>query len=181
MSGNVALWLTLVGYTALLVLAVRQLPKLWMHSARVAVWENVPAWWPLGDAMWRGLIRSAVVASGFGVVSDVFFLYILMRSANAREASLNDREMLLTVALTLLLGALFGAMATIILFNRPRSAVPPHLRAQPGAVTEWSAATRRWEARVAGAPAPLKPFLFLIFVLTGETVGGRRGRRDPER
>lgn len=48
-----------------------------------------------------------------------------------------------TALLVLTLGVGGFGMAAIVLFNRPRTLVPPYLRDQPGAVAEWLGTWRR--------------------------------------
>lgn len=48
-----------------------------------------------------------------------------------------------TALLVLTLGVGGFGMAAIVLFNRPRTLVPPYLRDQPGAVAEWLDTWRR--------------------------------------
>ena len=85
-----------------------------------------PDWWFLGAATWRGIAR-AYVATG------PFLLLFCAGALAAEVTDAYDAGMAVSVA-GLLLGVLVHA--SIVLFNRPKALVPPHLRDEPGALAE---------------------------------------------
>jgi len=92
-----------------------------------------PAWWFLGDATWRGVAR-AYIATGPFVLA--FFAGALV----AEVSDADDAGMAIS-ACALLLGVLVHG--SIVLFNRPKALVPPHLRDEPGALAERRARRHR--------------------------------------
>ena len=92
-----------------------------------------PEWWFLGDATWRGVAR-AYIATG------PFVLLIFAGGLIAEFTDAYDAGMAVAVS-----GMLLGALVhgSIVLFNRPQALVPPHLRAEAGALAERRARRRR--------------------------------------
>jgi hypothetical protein len=99
-------------------------PRVWRGETGV---DAVPLAWPLGDAWWRGVIRSFIVWPPFVALA-------LAGGAVAELTSKDDLGMALG-----LIGILAGTTLhlAIVLVNRPKALVPPALRAQPGAIEEW--------------------------------------------
>jgi len=99
-------------------------PRLWRGVSDV---EEAPPPWPLGDAMWHGVIRSFIVWPPF----------VALALAGGAVAELTDRDDLgLMLGLLGILGGLVVHLP-ILLVNRPKAVVPPALRGQPGALREW--------------------------------------------
>jgi hypothetical protein len=113
---------------------------LWVRFGR-RVWRNewkwawnpdeVPVWWDHGGPLWRGFVRVSPVCGGL----------IGLLAAAAVLLSFDDP---LIYAIGQFVGALavggLGLPACIVLFNRPKTLVAPHLRHQPGALAEWGGA-----------------------------------------
>jgi hypothetical protein len=99
-------------------------PRLWRGETDV---DAVPLAWPLGQVWWRGVIRSFIVWPPFVALA-------LAGGAVAELTSKDDLGMALG-----LIGILVGMALhlAIVLVNRPKTLVPPALRAQPGAIAEW--------------------------------------------
>ena len=106
--------------------------KVW-HGESGLDGDIPPAWWFLGDATWRGVARAYIATAPF----------VLLFFAGALVAELTDAYDLgmAVSAGALLLGVLVHA--SIVLYNRPRALVPPHLRAEPGALAERRARRQR--------------------------------------
>jgi hypothetical protein len=85
-----------------------------------------PAWWFLGDAAWRGNARA--------YVATVPFLLAMLAGAAIAEWSGSVDAGMALAAVSLAAGVLVHV--AIVLFNRPRALVPPHLRDEPGALAE---------------------------------------------
>lgn len=116
------------------VIYVLVAPKVWRGESGLDG-DVPPAWWFLGDAVWRGVARAYLATAPF----------VLLMFAGGAVAEFTDAE---DVGMAIAAGALLlGGIAhfSIVLFNRPRALVPPHLRGEPGALEE----RRRRRARLA--------------------------------
>ena len=104
-------------------------PRIWRNEWKWA-WspDQVPAGWPYGGPSWRAFARLTPLG---GVALGVLPLTFLVSRFDAGWAKL---------ASDVLIGAsmlLFLLIVTVSLFNRPKFAVAPHLRHQPGLLDEW--------------------------------------------
>jgi hypothetical protein len=94
------------------------------------IWRNewAYAWDPdEGGALWRGFVRITPLGGpllGLGALAALLFA-----SGSAVLYAVGQ-----VVGLAVM--AVIALMITVILFNRPRSVVAPHLRTQPGAIGE---------------------------------------------
>jgi hypothetical protein len=95
-----------------------------------------PAWWPLGATVWRGVVRSAAV---WWPLTGLMFLGSAL-AYGARPGSTLETVGWVVAAVAVLAG--LAAHVPILLYNRPRRLVPPHLRDEPGALAEWRARRR---------------------------------------
>lgn len=92
--------------------------------------ERVPTWWPFSEATWRGQRRATyIVLPGSGAFIVTCWLAIA-----------SSRGML--TAVVPIVGAgmvllLFGLFMSIVLFNWPKSVVPPAMRGDRGAIDVW--------------------------------------------
>jgi hypothetical protein len=114
-------WLAIGVFAVLASLATRGLPALWRHESDR--WERQPEWWLRGlptavVAGWLMLIAVPLTVIGMsqhGTVADVFALLL---------------------GVVLILVVIAGLVwVAVVLVNRPRVAVPPHLRDRPGLLT----------------------------------------------
>jgi hypothetical protein len=115
-------------------LAARNLPRLWRNEIRS--FDRMQAWWPLGMALWRGWVRGMPLAFFAGC----FLLVAVIVGAFVPQDS--DSEGFAAPAWYVIpvLGTFFMSLVlffSVVLVNRPRFVVPPHLRDQPGALKEW--------------------------------------------
>ena len=106
-------------------------PKVWRGESGLDG-DVPPEWWFLGDATWRGVARAYIATAPF--------VLVVFAAAIFAEFGDNDTGMAIA-AIALLMGALVHA--GIVLFNRPRALVPPHLRDEPGALAARRARRRR--------------------------------------
>lgn len=106
--------------------------KVW-HGESGLDGDVPPEWWFLGDATWRGVARAYIATAPF----------VLLFFAGALVAEVTDADDLgmAVSAGALVLGVLVHG--SIVLFNRPQSLVPPHLRDEPGALAERRARKQR--------------------------------------
>lgn len=124
----------LVGLAGLVVgalLAAARLPAVWRNEIGLNP-NRVPAAWPFGAAMWHGYVR------GLPVLCALFPLGLPIALINRFGGETLNEVVLPPFAFGILAAMLL--CATIVFFNRPRFLVPPHLRAQPGALDEWTGA-----------------------------------------
>lgn len=173
MSGDVGVWLLVAVWATAMLFAAIHVRRFWRNARSVPAWIGVPGWWPLGGALWRGTVRSCAVWVSMGSLAALLLVMAEVGGWRGRPTAIESLTGALVTTLSVAILVLLGLMATVVLFNRPRFVVPPHLRSEPSALAQWATATRRWRSQVEGRPTVLKPFLFLLFVLTGETIGQR--------
>ena len=131
-----------LGAVVFVPLCLKGIRTLWRRP--VDAFEEPLAWWIWGAPLWRGYVRG-MAAVGATFVVDLLLIMVVIWGPGA------DAVLLATAAaLVLSLAAGLVLAITIALFNRPRWAVPPHLRAQPGAV-------REWRPRRSQLPGPAQP------------------------
>jgi hypothetical protein len=92
-----------------------------------------PEWWFLGDATWRGVARA--------YIATVPFLLLMLAGAGIAELGGSEDGGMAVVSVAFAAGIVVHA--AIVLFNRPRAFVPPHLRNEPGALAERRLRRRR--------------------------------------
>jgi hypothetical protein len=114
------------------VIFVLVAPKVWRGESGLDG-DSPPEWWFLGDATWRGVARGYLASVPFVLL--MFVGGIVAEFTDAYDAGMAIAVLGLLAAAVLNLG--------IVLFNRPRAVVPPHLRAEPGALAERKARRRR--------------------------------------
>jgi hypothetical protein len=133
-----------IALTLLLLLmfgASLRLLNIWRNSQMSErIFKRMRSWWLWGDPLLRGWVRALAVGliGGWLLVASTIAAALLATETVTSSVGFGF--------LTLLVIGLFvslGMVATIMLFNRPRFAVPPHLRDQPGAVAEWRASGSR--------------------------------------
>lgn len=124
MSGSIHVssgqWLAIAIFAGLALLATRGLPALWRHQNDR--WDRMPEWWV------RGL--PTVVVAGWAMLLGA----LLTVTAVGRTDTVGD---VLTGALGLVLAFVVASAivwVTVVLFNRPRFVVPPHLRDRKGRI-----------------------------------------------
>jgi ammonia channel protein AmtB len=105
------------------VIYVLVAPKVWRGESGLDG-DRPPDWWFLGNTLWRGVARAYLASAPFIIV--MFAGGIVAEFSDSYDAGM-------TIGL---LGLLAGAVlhASIVLFNQPKALVPPHLRAEPGAL-----------------------------------------------
>jgi len=92
-----------------------------------------PEWWFLGDATWRGVARA--------YIATVPFLLLMLVGAAIAELGGGEDVGMALVSAAFAAGVVVHV--AIVLFNRPHALVPPHLRAEPGALAERRIRRRR--------------------------------------
>lgn len=111
------------------------LPQVWRMEAAVQREHATKGWWPFGEALRAGFLRSlpvgAIAAAFLWLAATAGFFETLLTGAGAQVAG--------QIALWLLAGfvALLFVDASVNLFNWPKFAVPPAARDEPGAVVLW--------------------------------------------
>jgi len=97
-------------------------PRIWRNK-----WDY--AWDPAGGgAMWRGFVR--ITPIGGPVLGMTGLVAVIHWLGDGRQTASFAVASVIWVAMLVVVG-------TIVLFNRPKWMVAPHLRRQPGAVGEW--------------------------------------------
>ncbi len=114
----------------------RAAPRHWRGESRLSG-EQAPPWFPFGEPVWRGVVRSYVAWTP---------LVVLMFGGGAVGALSDESSAaydagMAVASVSLLLGA--AVHSAILFFNRPRFLVPPGLRDEPGALEAWRRQRRR--------------------------------------
>jgi hypothetical protein len=134
-----SLTLATVLLSCLLALAWTQVPKLWTHHTKY--WDGrAPGWWVWGEAAYRGWVRALVIMTVAGTAMVLTVAVGLLLGLDADDSSVEDASTAVAVTIAVLIGVtvvLFLTAVSVILFNRPRTVVPPHLRAESGAIHLW--------------------------------------------
>jgi hypothetical protein len=129
-----AIFMTL-GALVFVPLCLRGVRLMWREPMRVFA-EPFP-WWVWGAPLWRGYVRGLVTVGATFVIDLIAVLALVW---------LPGGDAVVIAVAPVLLGSIavgFVLAVTIVLFNRPRRLVPPYLRDQPGAVSDWLASWRR--------------------------------------
>jgi hypothetical protein len=128
-----------------LVLGGRNLRRLWRDQ--LPMFARPQSWWPYGDAVWRAWIR-AMPLGWLAACTLVLALVTapLVPSGDAYPLGFARPLWYTAPVLLVFLGSLL-LMLTVALFNTPKWPVPPHLRAQRGALAEWWSRRRRKRPR----------------------------------
>ena len=101
------------------------------RSGRKSI-TRVPIFW--GPLSWGACVRASVLIAGIEWFLTALSVYVLLLVPLLMIDNIGFRQVVLGL-LSLLAVAILLA-ATIALFNRPRSLVPPELRADRGALAE---------------------------------------------
>jgi hypothetical protein len=107
---------------------------LWAAQVR-SIWRNEWKWaknpdlprpgWLWGTALWRGTQRVFPMSGGALAMLVISFVALRLGSEDVMGVA------------GVLFALLFLSALSIILLNRPKLLVPPHLRHHPGAIAEW--------------------------------------------
>ena len=127
--------IVLILLLALMFGASLRMLRVWRDSnTSERIFKTMRSWWFWGDPLLRGWIRALPVGliGGWLLVDSM-----IAAAALATETITSGVGFGILTLLVIGLFVSLGMVATIMLFNRPRFAVPPHLRDQPGAVAEW--------------------------------------------
>ena len=120
--------------------ASARISKLWREEAVAKrIFKTMKSWWFWGDALLRGWIRAlpAGLAGGWLLAGSMALAGLLATETVPRAG------FLLLAVLVFGIFVCLAVVASVMLVNRPPFAVPPHLRAQQGAVAEWRSARRK--------------------------------------
>jgi hypothetical protein len=132
--------MVLIALLILMIGASARISSLWREEAVAGrIFKTMRAWWFWGDALLRGWIRAlpAGLAGGWLLAASMALAALLATESVPRSGFLVLALMVLGIFVCL------AVVASIMLVNRPPFAVPPHLRGQEGALTEWRSARRR--------------------------------------
>ena len=111
--------------------------SLWTHST--SLWDEPFEWWPWGEALWRGWVRSmpsALVATWSGVLAlSAGLIAVAVRGDEARAKSLEPIAVASLIFFAIFIVSLLAA-ASAVLLGRPKALIPPHMRSEQGALQE---------------------------------------------
>ena len=133
--------LVLVTLFAIMSGATWRVGGIWRDQATAGrIFKTMRSWWLWGDALLRGWVRALAAGLVGGWLLVVSMGLAALLATDTIESSGGF------ALLALLVGGLFlslAVVASIILVNRPRFAVPPHARDEPGALAEWRSSRSR--------------------------------------
>jgi hypothetical protein len=135
-------WIEIAFLGALCVLALIQVRKLWRHET--TYWDrSAPSWWVGGEASFRGYVRGLPL----GVAGTSILAAKAVPATLAVDVSGSPTENM-GVAIPVFFGASLFLVTTllwlgVVLLNRPKLAVPPHLRGEAGVLSPTARAPRR--------------------------------------
>lgn len=134
----------LIVMAVLAVAGVLLLPRIWRGDLASTYDDASRDVWLWGEPLRRGFIRGLHL----GILGTIVLVFLVFTTADLEPTESVGPVAGTAVGLFFVLLALSGS---VVLFNRPRWAVPPHARHQPGAVHEWRARLReRHDDRRAG-------------------------------
>lgn len=120
---------------ALAVAGALLLPRIW-RGKLASIYDRASRdGWLWGEPLRRGFIRGLHL----GILGTVVLVFLVFVTADLEPTGTMGPIAGTAVGLFFALLVLYGS---VMLFNCPRWAVPPHARAQPGAVHEWRARFR---------------------------------------
>lgn len=96
-------------------------------------------WFPAGEGLRRGFLRATPM--GIIVTAALFTCLLSFTVADAVSGTTADVLNLLSIAALCVAVVAIVLDIGVVVFNRPRWAVPPLLRQEPGALVLW------WQAR----------------------------------
>lgn len=150
MSVEIKDWILLVVWVAGAALSLYNAPRYWRHEITVLDGPP-PSWWPYGDPLWRGWIRTPVIALVWWITAGLGYVALRLGPDPGWPAPIPILYIVLAAGVPCVLLAL---VFSVMLFSWPRSLIPPHLRYQPGAVSEWIRALRRRQGSTHGSARP---------------------------
>lgn len=125
-------WVAAAILTLIAIGGVILLPRIWRGELASLYDKNSKGIWLWGEPMRRGFIRGL----HWDIIGTVALVIIFFTLPDPRHTA----ELGTVTTIAIILFFLSLALNTLlILFNRPKWAVPPHYRNQPGAIKEWVA------------------------------------------
>lgn len=125
--GTVGLWAIYMEFSGKHAARQKPSPVAWLENLHQA-----PRWWGYGGALWRGWVRSDMVAL---VTGPILGFGVACGQIDKQPFQLISTVFAWTFAASILL------MLSIVLFNRPAWAVRREYRSHPGAIREWEGAS----------------------------------------
>jgi ABC-type Fe3+ transport system permease subunit len=113
------------------VVATLRLPAIWRNQIKDQ--DRTQPWWPYGDKAWRGFLRAMPlgIAAAWLICAVVLLGQVLPQRP--------PDSLVWAVPLTTALALVLFFMVTTWCWNWPKFLVPPHLRNDPGALSNLGA------------------------------------------
>lgn len=118
-------------FIGLVSVAVANIGKLWRNETTYG--RTAPDWWSFGVSVWRGWVQATTALVVGGVLILVGGAPAFILSRDVEDAGLRV-PLWYAVPYFVVLGVWLIVVLTIILFNAPKSLVPPHLRREAGLI-----------------------------------------------
>lgn len=141
MLGLVLGWLSVGIISAFVVLLPMRFARLWRGPNPFPT--DAPAWWSFGNETWRGYVRAIpfFAAVGGPLLAIAGWCFMLLSTVRGNAIVANDAARGVLQGLLAFAAAgevlTFALVITIVLFNQPRTFVPPYFRSHRGALNEW--------------------------------------------
>lgn len=122
---------------ALGVLGATVLTRVWSGQHAFLAMEEPPRSWPWSGALWRGYVRAlGILPVGWWLI----VITVIVGRISPRHSWPADVPAAVLAAACCVVMLL--VVPSILLLAAPQRLIPPAVRGQPGAVTEWRAARR---------------------------------------
>jgi hypothetical protein len=145
---DVSLLVGLVLFGIVTVGGLWLMPQLWRMEADIHKEEATARWWPFGEALREGFLRSIPVAVIACLFLELGGIATLFEKLLTGEASHLAHQLVTIFWISALV--MIPVNLSVHLFNQPKIVVPPAARAEPGAVVLWSS-SRKYKKKAFGS------------------------------
>jgi uncharacterized membrane protein YedE/YeeE len=151
-------WISIAVGAVIAVAARFRIPALRTPRVTDRMDRSMRSWWPFGEALLRGWIRRTPTAIG-GLWIALGIVVVGVPSTGAQPGTALYALGSVLIPLIVMLVLWLAAIMTIVLFDRPRFLVAPHLRTDPGAISTWfhPHSGQRRSTRRLGLPIAARP------------------------
>jgi uncharacterized membrane protein len=132
--------LFVVVFIVISIVGITRLPTLWKETPRRSA--RAPTWWLWGDSLWRGWMRALPAGTVSAALLGLSCCFGFLSTATSGEV----HDAAWRIFAVLFVSAIFipiVIMPLIILVNRPKFVVAPHLRKQKGLIASLLATRKR--------------------------------------
>lgn len=131
------IWVAVAFFGLIGLAGTYKLPSAWSGRNPWIHQRKAPRWWRWGEPLWRGRRRSIVLLI---ISADTFVAAIVVGALTPEHSSVS---WICPALFLIFLLTIFVLTPTVILLARPRFLIPPPLRGESGAISDWLVARRR--------------------------------------